>query len=308
MVEKRKRYTIDFKFRVALEAVKEKKTINQIAGEHEVHPNQVGQWKRQLLEEGSKIFGTGNGRREKESEARRQELYEQIGRQKMELEWLKKKLPDSIDEKRSLIEPELKEISIRRQCELIGLNRASLYYVAATESAINLELMRLIDEQYIRTPFYGCRRMTAFLKGLGHDVNAKRIHRLMALMGLEAIYPKPRTSAEDAGHIVYPYLLRGVAVVRRDQVWSSDITYIRMSNGFMYLVAVIDWWSRYVLSWRLSNTLDARFCMEALGKALERGKPEIFNTDQGAQFTSREFTQCLENCEVRISMHQRRLL
>lgn len=178
------------------------------------------------------------------------------------------------------------EISIRRQCELLGLNQASLYYAPARDSALNLELMRLIDEQYTRTPFYGYRRMTVYVKGLGHEVNPKRVERLMGKMGLEAIYAKPRTTVKNEGHIVYPYLLRGVAIVRVDQVWSTDITYIRMSQGFMYLVAVMDWWSRYLLSWRLSNTLDGRFCNDALDEALRRGRPEVFNTDQGCQFTS----------------------
>lgn len=214
-------------------------------------------------------------------------------------------MPESTDAKRKLVEPGFSEISIRRQCELFGLNRASLYYAPARESALNLELMRLIDEQYTRTPFYGYRRMTVYVNGLGHEVNPKRVERLMGKMGLEAIYAKPRTTVKSEGHIVYPYLLRGVAIVRADQVWSTDITYIRMSQGFMYLVAVMDWWSRYVLSWRLSNTLDGRFCNDALDEALRRGRPEVFNTDQGCQFTSRDFTGRLESHGIRISMDGR---
>ncbi len=214
-------------------------------------------------------------------------------------------MPESTDAKRKLIEPGSSEISIRRQCELLGLNRASLYYAPARESPLNLELMRLIDEQYTRTPFYGYRRMTVYVNELGHEVNPKRIERLMGKMGLEAIYAKPRTTVKNEGHIVYPYLLRGVAIVRADQVWSTDITYIRMSQGFMYLVAVMDWWSRYVLSWRLSNTLDGRFCNDALDEALRRGRPEVFNTDQGCQFTSRDFTGRLESHGIRISMDGR---
>ena len=194
---------------------------------------------------------------------------------------------------------------MRRQCELLGLNRASFYYQPATETTENLELMRRIDEQYLKTPFYGSRRMTAWLITQGEEVNRKRVRRLMALMGLEAIHPGPRTTLRDPDHKVYPYLLRGVSIERRDQVWSTDITYLPMHQGFMYLTAVIDWYSRYVLSWRLSNTLDGRSCLEALESALEGGKPEIFNTDQGSQFTSMSFTGRLESAGVSVSMDGR---
>ena len=162
-----------------------------------------------------------------------------------------------------MIEPEHSAISIRRQCDLLDLSRASYYYTPATESALNLELMRQIDEQYLRTPFYGWPRMTAHLQRLGYAVNHKRVRRLLRLMGLEAIYPKPRTTVVDTGHRVYPYLLRDLAIVRPNQVWSADITYVPMAQGFMYLVAIIDWYSRYVVAWQLSNTLDGRFCAEA---------------------------------------------
>jgi putative transposase len=177
-------------------------------------------------------------------------------------------------------------MSVRRQCELLGLSRSSLYYEPAGETPENLRLMRLIDEQYTARPFYGSRRMTEWLTRRGEEVNRKRVRRLMRLMGLEAIYPRPRTSMAGKGHRVYPYLLRGVSIERADQVWSSDITYVPMATGFMYLAAVIDWFSRYVVSWRLSNTLDGSFCPEMLGEALRSGKPEVFNTDQGVQFTA----------------------
>jgi putative transposase len=162
--------------------------------------------------------------------------------------------------------------------------------------------MRMIDEQYLNTPFYGSRRMAAWLVRQGEEVNRKRVQRLMCLMGLEAVHPGPRTTLSDAQHKVYPYLLRGVAITRRDQVWSSDITYIPMQTGFMYLCAVVDWYSRYVLSWRRSNTLDGSFCLEALEAALRGGRPEIFNTDQGVQFTARAFTGRLEEAGVAVSM------
>jgi putative transposase len=194
---------------------------------------------------------------------------------------------------------------VRRQCELLGLNRSSLYYKPAGESSENLRLMRLIDEQYTACPFYGSRRMTAWLTQQGEPVNRKRVQRLMRLMGLEAIYPKPRLSAAGRGHRTYPYLLRGVAIQRPDQVWSADITYVAMVSGFMYLAAAIDWFSRYVVAWRLSNTLDGAFCTEMLDEALSRGRPEVFNTDQGVQFTAEAFTGRLESAGVAVSMDGR---
>ena len=196
-------------------------------------------------------------------------------------------------------------LSVRRQCELLGLSRASLYYEPATETAENLRLMRKIDEQYLKTPFYGSRRLTAWLVKQGEEVNRKRVRRLMALMGLEAIHPGPRTTLRNPDHKVYPYLLRDVAIERRDQVWSSDITYLPMPCGFMYLTVVMDWYSRYVLSWRLSNSLEGRFCLETLEEALRGGKPEIFNTDQGVQYTSRSFTGLVESAGALVSMDGR---
>jgi len=197
------------------------------------------------------------------------------------------------------------QISIRRQCELVGLNRSTLYYEPATESPLNLELMRLIDEQYMRTPFYGWPRMTHHLRQLGHSINHKRVQRLMGLMGLEAIYPKPNTSKSDKEHKVYPYLLRDVSVTRPGQVWCADITYVPMRQGFMYLVAIMDWFSRFVLAWRVSNSLDTQFCLRCLAEALESGRPEIFNSDQGAQFTACAFTSALEEASIRVSMDGR---
>jgi putative transposase len=184
---------------------------------------------------------------------------------------------------------------------LIGLGRSTYYLPPAVESAENLRLMRSIDEQYLKTPFYGRRRLTASLQRSGEVVNVKRVGRLMRLMGLEGLHPRRRTTVADPDARTYPYLLRDRALVRSDEVWSSDITYVPMRRGFMFLTAVIDWYSRYVLSWRLSNTLEARFCLEALDEALDRGRPEIFNTDQGSQFTSREYTGRLEEAGIAVS-------
>ena len=204
-----------------------------------------------------------------------------------------------------MIEPDHPDLSIRRQCELIGLNRATFYYTPAQESELNLLLMRLIDEQYTKTPFYGWPRMTAQLHRQGYAINHKRVQRLMQVMGMQAIYPKRRTSSADKGHKVYPYLLRNLTITRPNQVWSADITYIPMLRGFMYLVAIIDWYSRYVVAWQLSNTLDGRFCLDTLEQSLAQGRPEIFNTDQGVQFTAKAFTSCLEGAGIRVSMDGR---
>lgn len=207
-----------------------------------------------------------------------------------------------MEAKRRLIDVAHAELSIRRQCELLELSRASYYYQAATETPDNLHLMRLIDEQYLKTPFYGYLRMTAHLRRTGLTINPKRTRRLMRLMGLVALYPKPKTTVANPEHRVYPYLLRGLAIVRPNQVWSADITYLPMVQGFMYLVAVLDWYSRYVLAWQLSNTLDGRFCQVALQAALAYGRPEIFNTDQGSQFTAQAFTTAVEAAGSRMSM------
>jgi putative transposase len=196
-------------------------------------------------------------------------------------------------------------LSIRRQCELLGLNRSSLYYEPAGETPENLRLMRLIDEQYTARPYYGSRRMTHWLTQQGEAANRKRVRRLMRLIGLEAIYPKSRLSLAGRGHRIYPYLLRGVTIERPDQVWSADITYVPMASGFMYLAATIDWFSRYVVAWRLSNTLDGVFCTEMLDEALGRGRPAVFNTDQGAQFTAAAFTVRLVSSGVVVSMDGR---
>ena len=217
----------------------------------------------------------------------------------------KKSIGQSVEEKRRLIEPSHEQISLRRQCELLGLNRASYYYQAASESPLNLELMRKIDEQYLKTPFYGWPRMTAHLQQHGYGINHKRVQGLMQKMGLQAIYPKSRPKQERHNHKIYPYLLNGVAIVRPNQVWSTDITYIPLQHGFMYLVAVIDWYSRYVLAWELSNTLDGHFCQVALHQALRQGRPEIFNTDQGVQFTATDFTDILDQAHIQISMDGR---
>lgn len=202
-----------------------------------------------------------------------------------------------------MIESDHKRLSIVRQCHLLSLNRSSYYYRPIGESSLNLEMMRLIDEQHLETPFYGARQMARHLRRLGYQVSRTRIRRLMLLMGLSAIYQKPNTSKPHPKHKIYPYLLRGMTIDQPNQVWCSDISYIPMRRGFLYLVAIMDWASRKVLSWRLSNTMDIDFCVAALEEAMDRfGKPVIFNTDQGSQFTSDVFTDTLKNAGIRISM------
>ena len=204
--------------------------------------------------------------------------------------------------RRQLVGPD-EQTSIRRQCELLGVSRASVYYVPVEPDAEELELMRRIDEIHLEYPFYGSRSIARELRGKGYPANRKRVQRLMRLMGLESVAPKPNTSKPNEEHPVYPYLLRGVTISRPNQVWAADITYIPLARGSAYLVAIMDWYSRRVLSWRLSNTMDASFCVEALQEAISRfGRPEIFNSDQGSQFTSADFTAVSLGAGVKISM------
>ncbi len=207
-----------------------------------------------------------------------------------------------MERRRAAVDRRHPSLSVVGQCQLLGISRSSLYYQPVGTPEEDMTLMKLIDRQYLVTPFYGARRMAAWLRNQSYGVNRKRVRRLMGIMGLKAIYRRPRISAPAPGHKIYPYLLSGMEVTRPNQVWAADITYIPMARGFLYLVAIIDWYSRYVLSWRLSNTLDAGFCTEALEEALRIGRPDIFNADQGAQFTGEAFTGLLQQHGVRISM------
>jgi len=204
-----------------------------------------------------------------------------------------------------MIEKDHPRLSVRCQCRLLGLARSALYYEPVGESEDNERVMRWIDREYTRHPFYGVPRMTAWLRRKGEAINPKRVRRLMRRMGLEAIYPKKHLSVAGEGHRRYPYLLRGVVVDRPNQVWCADITYIRLRRGFVYLVAVLDWYSRYLLSWAVSGSLEVEFCLEALEESLAEARPEIFNTDQGVQFTSEAFTGLLARQKIRISMDGR---
>jgi putative transposase len=201
-----------------------------------------------------------------------------------------------------LLEPEHERLSVRKQCEILDINRSNIYYVKKGVDRATLDLMRLIDEIYTKYPFFGTRQMSSYLRLNGHDIGRERVRSIYSKLGLHALCPSPHTSKPHPKHKVYPYLLRNVDVLVNDQVWSSDITYLRLRKGFAYLVAIIDWYSRYVLDWELSINLEADFCIETLERTLKKGRCEIFNTDQGAQFTSHGFTGLLLANGVNISM------
>ena len=227
----------------------------------------------------------------------------------MSLTGSKKNLPLTSNDKKKLLEPGYQAISLRRQCDLLGLNRSNVYYRPREGSPEKHKLLRLIDEIYLRSPYYGARRIAAELNrmNLGIIIDRKRVGRLMEEMGIEALYPKPKLSRSDKGHVKYPYLLKGVDIERKNQVWGTDITYVPTKKGHVYLVAIMDWYSRYVVSWEVSNNLDAYFCIEALKRAIQRyGSPEIFNSDQGSQYTGKEFQSVLQaSGRVQVSMDGR---
>jgi len=208
----------------------------------------------------------------------------------------------SSDDRLRMIDKDAKDISLTRQCELLNISKGAFYYEPVGIDPYTLNLMDLLDRQFTDTPFYGSRRMTAWLNRQDFPVNRKRVQRLMRLMGIEAIYPKANLSKRRKDHEVYPYLLKGVTIQETNHVWSTDITYIRVGRGFVYLTAIMDWFSRYVISWRLSNTLESDFCVDALNEALALSKPLIFNTDQGSQYTSKKFIAPLKAQGVKISM------
>lgn len=305
MAKVRKNHTTEFKTKVAVEAIRQQKTINDLTAEYGIHATQINLWKKQAL---AVIPGAFSVKQQKAQESQQHEideLHRQIGQLIAERDWLKKVLGQPLEVRQGWIDPQDERFSVRRQCGLLGLNRSSLYYQPIGESEENLALMRLLDEQYTRTPCYGVLKMMVYLRTQGYQVNAKRVRRLLRIMGLEAVYQKPNTSQPNPEHKVYPYLLRGLIIDRCDQVWSTDITYIRLASGFVYLMAVIDWYSRYVLDWALSTSLDADFCIETVGNLVERKQCEIFNTDQGAQFTTPRFTQPLLDKGIKVSMDGR---
>ena len=301
MTRKRRNHSPEFKAKVALAAAKGDKTVAELAQKYNLHPNQISTWKKELLENAAMIFAseTQSG---KDSSEEVDKLHAKIGQLTMENDFLAKVLGRQTEhrEKVRWITPLL---PIKRQCELLNVARSTTYYQPVGLSVEEIELRRMIDEIHLQYPFMGSRRIRTELAKKGHNVNRKRIVRIMRDMGIGAIYPKPKTTLANKAHKVYPYLLRDIEVTYPNQAWAIDITYIPMAKGFLYLVAIIDWYSRKVLSWRLSNTMDTSFCIEALEDALQHyGPPDIFNSDQGSQFTSTDFTEKLLDHGVRISM------
>jgi len=293
------------KAKVALEAIKGEKAVTEISSKYGIHPNQVGKWKKEALERLPELFNGKIKKRERAADELQAELYQQIGQLKVELDWLKKISVAGVEEKRLLIDKHNLKIPLIRQCNLLDLARSTCYYQSCRDDSYNELIMRLIDEEYTRHPFRGREQMTDWLRSIGYPVNHKRVGRLMQKMGIQAIYPKRKTSIPNKGHKVFPYLSGGMRIEYPNQVWATDITYIRMHPGWVYLVAIMDWYSRYVIGWEISNTMDVHFCLGALGAALARHKPNIFNSDQASQFTSRDFTEMLEAAGVGISMDGR---
>ncbi|WP_299154369.1 IS3 family transposase [uncultured Tateyamaria sp.] len=303
-MSKRKQHHPEFKAKVALEALKGEETVSELASRFGVHPTMIHQWKRALLEGASGVFDRGGRKAPEVDEEQVKDLHAKIGELAVANDFLARKLKplDRLVRCR-MIEPNLPGLSVGKQCALLSISRSSFYYEPKGESEMNLDLMRVIDKQFLETPFYGVRQMTWHLRNEDHFVNEKRIRRLMRLMGLMPIYQKPNTSKAAKGHKIYPYLLRGLRVDRPNQVWCADITYLPMRRGFLYLVAIMDWHTRKVLTWRISNTLEAEFCVDALNEAIHKfGPPDIMNTDQGSQFTSFAWTDRLRRSNVRISM------
>ncbi|WP_425046779.1 IS3 family transposase [Primorskyibacter sp. S87] len=303
-MSKRKQHSPEFKAKVALEALKGEQTVAELASRFGVHPTMIHSWKRALLEGASGVFERGGRKAPEIGEEQVKELHAKIGELAVANDFLARKLkPWGVKLRCQMIEPGNRDLSIGKQCKLLSIPRSSFYYRPKGETVLNLALMRQIDEQFLETPFFGVRQMTWHLRNEGHLVNEKRIRRLMRLMGLMPIYQKPNTSKAAKGHKIYPYLLRGLRVERPNQVWAADITYLPMRRGFLYLLAIMDWHTRKVLAWRISNTLEAEFCVDALNEAIARfGPPEIMNTDQGSQFTSFAWTDRLRRSGIRISM------
>ncbi|MGB3562762.1 MAG: IS3 family transposase, partial [Thermoanaerobaculia bacterium] len=282
----------------------EEATMAELAARYDVHPNLIANWKRKAREQVLSGFTGKQERHEASHEAEIKELRAKVGELVIERGFFVQGLRSLSHGRRvAMINPKHDRLSIRRQCRLVSIARSSFYYEGRGESPLNLRLLRLIDEQFLETPFYGSRQMRRWLRRQGYTVGRKRVRRLMRLLGLQAVFQRPRTSQPHPEHRIHPYLLRDLKITRPNHVWCSDVTYIPLKRGFLYLVAIMDWSSRKVLSWRLSNTLEASFCVEALEEALERYEaPEIFNTDQGSQFTSLDFTSVLKNAGIKISM------
>lgn len=302
----KKHYTAAFKAKLVLELLKEEKTLSQLASEHQVHPNQLRQWRALVRKQMTSLFAKKSQTADliAAHEQQVEELYAEMGRLTAQRSWLKKNLVLILRraERGALLDWQEPEFSIKMQAGLLGLNRTSRYYQPVPPSAAEVAVKHRIDALYTERPFYGSRRSAACLRREGRLVNRKQVQRHMRQMGIEGIAPKPNLSFASPGHLVFPYLLKGLVSNRPHQVWGIDITYIRLLASWMYLVAIIDWYSRYVVSWELDDSLAVDFVRLAVARAFSQTKPEIFNSDQGSQFTSHAYISALQGAGVRISM------
>ncbi|EPH2497949.1 IS3-like element ISKpn11 family transposase [Escherichia coli] len=299
----RRNHSPAFKAKVALAAIRGEQTLVELSQQFDVHANQIKQWKDQLLDGATGVFGDEAKAEPAGPTVDVKTLHAKIGELTLENDFLGRSARQSGIAGRKEMIDRTQKLSVARQARLLGFSRGSVYYSPRQVSDGDLDLMRRIDELHLDYPFAGSRMLQGLLRGEGTEVGRLHVATLMKKMGIEAIYRRPNTSKPAPGHKIYPYLLRKLAVTRPNQVWAMDITYVPMARGFVYLCAVVDWFSRRVLSWRLSITMEADFCIEAVEDALARyGKPEIFNTDQGSQFTSIDFTAVLKKAEIAISM------
>ncbi|HET7300322.1 MAG TPA: IS3 family transposase [Oleiagrimonas sp.] len=296
----RRNHSPEFKAKVALTAIRGEKPLAELAEQFDVHPNQITQWKAQLLERAATAFGGG---KPEAPPVDLKALHAKIGELALENGFFRTRARKSGFAERKAMIDRNHPLPVARQAELAGISRGTVYYLPKPVGTDDLALMRRIDELHLEHPFAGSRMLRDLLRQEGIVVGRKHVRTLMRRMGVEALYRRPSTSRRNARHPIYPYILRGLKIDHANQVWAMDITYIPMARGFVYLAAVVDWYSRRVLSWRLSITLDTAFCVEAVEEALQRyGKPEIFNTDQGCQFTSEAFTDLLKQHGIGISM------
>ncbi|MEJ8548850.1 IS3 family transposase [Brevibacillus borstelensis] len=292
-----------------MEVLREEQTVNEIAAKYELSPVMVSRWKAEFLERASLVFEKKTSEADKlrkEYESKQEHLEKLVGQLTVEVDWLKKNLVlnESLETRKAMVERDNEMITVKRQADLLSVNRTSVYRPCKEhrESEENIQIMHRIDEIYLKHPYFGYRRMTIFLRDHGFEVNRKRVRRLMQVMGLEAIYPKPNLSKRLHAKYTRPYLLRGLTIDRPNQVWGIDITYIRMGKGFMYLFNIIDWYSRKVIDYELSSTLEKGFVLKCLRRAFSRCKPEIMNSDQGSHFTNADYLELLESEGVKVSM------
>ena len=311
MSKKMKLYSAEFKAKIVIELLGCDITLNELASKYAVTPKSIQNWKKQFLANAKLAFNADIALSEfkeqlKSKDAKINELHRQLGKRTSELEWAEKKLQSlGYETKSSLIESKQSKLSVAKQCALLGFNRSNVYYVAIEDPYQKSSLLREIDNIYTEIPFYGYRKIYHCLKEKGFSIGMNRVRLYMRELGLKTIYPTKKilTTLAHPAHKKYPYLLRDMNINQANQVWSTDITYIKVKGGFIYLAAIIDWYSKAILAHRISNTIDASLVIDVLNDALEKyGVPEIFNTDQGSQYTSHEHTELLIKNNIKISM------